>query len=34
MKKIEEYYKNTKNALAHKNVLEFMDIQKKRQQGC
>ena len=28
MNKIEEYYKNTQNALAHKNVLEFMDIQK------
>ena len=28
MNNIEEYYKNTQNALAHKNVLEFMDIQK------
>ena len=28
MNKIEEYYKNTQNALAHKNVLEFIDIQK------
>ena len=29
MKKIEEYYKNTKNALPHKNVLEFIEIEKK-----
>ena len=29
MKKIEEYYKNTKNALPHKNVLEFMRIENK-----
>ena len=29
MKKIEEYYKNTQNALSHKNVLEFIDIEKK-----
>ena len=29
MKKIEEYYKNTKNALPHKNVLEFIDIENK-----
>ena len=28
MGKIEEFYKNTQNALPHKNVLEFMDIQK------
>lgn len=29
MNKIEEYYKNTKNALPHKNVLEFMRIENK-----
>ena len=28
MKNIEKYYENTQNALPHKNVLEFMDIEK------
>lgn len=28
MKKIEEYYKNTRNTLPHKNVLEFIDSEK------
>ena len=28
MKKIEEYYKNTEYALPHKNVLEFIEIEK------
>ena len=30
MRRIEKYYENTKNALPHKNVKEFIKLEKKR----